>query len=87
MRTPKNPTPTKHPVIIHQKDEENPVPAEVIADAIVEISKAMKALNSTRLTRRALITLIHDYSKIAKRDIEIVLNNLDSLEETWLKHK
>lgn len=61
------------------------VPAEIIAQSIVEISKGMNALNSTRLTRRAIVTLIHETSKIARRDIEIVLNNLDQLEKVWLK--
>ena len=87
MKSEKNPTPTTTPVTVHQKDEANPVPAEVIADAIVEISKAMKALSNTRLTRRALVTLIAYESKVPRRDIEIVLNNLDRLEDTWLKRK
>lgn len=77
----------KEVVTVKQKDEENPIPVEIIADAIVKISKAMQALNETRLTRRALVTLIHDSSKVSRRDIEIVLNNLDRLEDTWLKRK
>lgn len=66
---------------------EDPIPAEVIAQSIVDIAKGMKALNATRLSRRAIVTLIHEHSKIARRDIEIVLNNMDSLEETWLKKR
>jgi len=31
--------------------------------------------------------LIHANSKVPKRDIELVLNNLDDLEQTWLKPK
>lgn len=61
------------------------VPAEVIATDISRIAEAMKVMNSTRLTRRAIIALIHDNSKLPKKTIEIVLNNLDSLEATWLK--
>lgn len=62
-----------------------PIAAEVIASSIVQIADAMRAINSTRLNRRAIVALIHDQSKISKRTIEIVLNNLDSLEHDWLK--
>ena len=72
---------------IQVNQPEVPVAAEVIASAIVEIANGMKTLNSTRLTRRAIVTLIHEHSGIARKTIEIVLNNLDSLEETWLKKK
>ena len=61
------------------------IPAEIIASSIVKIAEGMQALNATRLNRRAIVTLIHEHSKIARRDIEIVLNNLTSLESTWLK--
>lgn len=63
------------------------VPAEVIANSIVEIADGMRKLSATRLTRRAIVALIYDFSKVAKRDIEIVLNNLESLEKHWLKPK
>lgn len=69
------------------QDETNPIPAELIAESIVAIGNAMRKINETRLTRRAIITLIHEDSKIGRRDIEIVLNNLDTLEGQWLKKK
>lgn len=49
------------------------------------IADGMKAINSTRLTRKALVALIHDQSKVSKNTIEIVLNNLQDLEHDWLK--
>jgi hypothetical protein len=70
-----------------KQDEEKPIAAEIIASAIVDIGKGMNALNSTRLTRRAIVTLIHENSKVARTTIEIVLNNLDALEATWLKKR
>lgn len=69
------------------QEPEKEIPAEVIASAIVDIAAGMKKLNTTRLSRRAIVTLIHEESRIARRDIEIVLNNLETLEETWLKRK
>lgn len=63
------------------------VPAEVIAQSIADIAAAMKILSSTRLKRDAIVTLIHARSKVGKRDIELVLNNLEYLEAVWLKPK
>lgn len=62
-----------------------PIAAEVIAQSVLDISKAMKDLNSTRLTKEAIVTLIHDTSRISKTDIRIVMNNLSEMERTWLK--
>lgn len=65
--------------------EEETVAAEVLASAIVKLAKGMEALANTRLTRNTIVTLIHANSKVAKRDIELVLNNLEALERIWLK--
>lgn len=73
----------KPPVII--QNPESPIPAEIIAQSIIDLAKAAKILSTTRLTRRAIVTLIHDNSCVGRRDIEMVLNNLEALEETWLK--
>ncbi len=62
-------------------------PAATIANAVVEVAAAMKALNSTRLSRNAVIVLIQAKSGLPRKHIELVLNNLEQLEETWLKPK
>jgi len=73
-------------VNIVQKDPANPVAANVIADSIVEIAKAMKTLNDSRLKRRAIIILLHNSTGgIPRRDIESVLDSLAQLEKEWLK--
>lgn len=61
------------------------IPAETIAAAIVKISESMRAISATRLSRKAIVALIHDQSKVSKRTIEIVINNLEELESFWLK--
>lgn len=66
-------------------NEANPETVEVIAASILAIAEGMKAVRKTRLTRKAIICLIHDTSRIGKRDIEIVLNSLERLEVDWLK--
>ena len=65
--------------------EADETPADVVAANIVEISKAMSKLNDSRLKREAVVTLIHDSSKVSKKTIRLVLNNLEALETTWLK--
>jgi hypothetical protein len=64
---------------------EEPIAAEIIADSIVQIAEGMRRINSTRLTRKAIVILIQSQSKVPRLDIEIVLNNLADLEKDWLK--
>lgn len=59
--------------------------APEVTRAILDISKAMKTLSKSRLKREAIVVLIQDKSRLGKSTIELVLNNLESLEETWLK--
>lgn len=66
-----------------KQDEQAPIAAEIMAKAIIDIAEAMKRLGNSGLRRKAVVALIHDTSGIGKRDIEIVLNNLESLRATW----
>lgn len=74
-------------VIITQKPEEPIVATEILAQAILSLSNSMRLLNQSRLKREAIVVLIHDRSKIGKRDIEVILNNLEQLSDDWLKPK
>lgn len=60
---------------------------EEVVTAIDGIAKAMKKLNSSRLKREAIVTLIHSHSKVSKKTIEIVLNNLEAMDRIWLKNQ
>lgn len=71
--------------VIQEQDKE--VPAEVLAEAILTMSKGVKAMNASRLSRAAIVALIKDKSGLNKSIIETVLNNLDQLELNWLKKK
>ncbi len=66
---------------------EAPLPVEVIERSIVELAEGMRKINATRLTRKTVIALLHDNSKVPKREIEIILNNLADLERIFLKPK
>lgn len=72
-------------VNIVQKPDEEEIPADVIAQEIVKIAKAMQKLSTTKLKRDAIVALIHENSKVARKTIEVVLNNLEQLEKRWLK--
>jgi hypothetical protein len=74
-------------VKVTQRDGVDPIPVEIIAQDIAAISAAMRKINETRLTRKAIVVLIQAQSGLGKGVIEVVLNNLDSLENTWLKRK
>lgn len=69
------------PVKVMQPDE--PIAAEIMATAIIDIDTAMKKLSTSGLKRNAIVVLIHDRSGVGKRDIEIVLNNLEDLRAMW----
>jgi hypothetical protein len=64
---------------------DEPTPVEIIEKSIVDITAGMKKLNSTRLTRRALILLIADSSHVNRGDVSKVLDSLDQLETLYLK--
>jgi hypothetical protein len=68
---------------------DEPLPVEIIEQAIVDIAEGMQKLLSTRLTRKAIVTLLHAScgNSIGKGTIEIVLNNLELMEHHWLKPK
>jgi MinD superfamily P-loop ATPase len=72
--------------IVVKPGDEPPAP-EVMAQAIVDIAAGMKRLTASRLRRDTIILLLHDATRIGKRDIGYVLNALDRLEELYLKPK
>lgn len=63
------------------------IPAEVLARHIEVIADAIRAMNATRLKKETIIVLLHDYTRIAKRDIKCVLDGLEVLESAYLKPK
>ena len=69
--------------IIQSRD--NPEPVEIIARAILDMDAAMKRIEKSPLKRSAIVTLIAYESKLPRRDIELVLNNLENLADTWIK--
>ena len=70
------------------KDPENVVTIKIFEQAIVDISKAMKAMRSGRLGDRAIVLLIQDavgVNAITKVEIRSVLDAIRDLEKLYLK--
>ena len=68
-----------------KKSEENPESTEILAKAIVDISKAFNKLYDGGLNEDAIIILIQDSTKLPKRDIRLVLDSLRRLESWYCR--
>lgn len=73
--------------LVIKQDEENPIPQEVMAAAIIDISNAMKKISQSRLSKEAIIVLIKDKTNFTKGTIKAVIDNLEDIERLWLKKK
>ena len=59
---------------------DKPEPTEILAEAVIRIGENMEKLQKSGLNRRAIVALIYDYTKISKRDIELVLDSLAKMK-------
>ncbi len=74
--------------VVVKNNDENPIPTEIIADAIIKISDAVTKMKSTRLTERAILLLIKDSisGNIGLGDIKTVLNAAQDLSKNYIKN-
>ena len=70
-------------MVIVKQNEQEPIAAEVIAKAIIDISKATKAILGAGLKYETIVTLVHAHSGVAKRDVRLVINNLSEMQAIW----
>lgn len=73
---------------VEEKEEPlefTPERAEEIATHITKVSRAMSAIDSSRLTRECIVILLQSLTKLPQRDINFVLNGLGRLESAFLK--
>lgn len=61
--------------------------AKKVADAILRIDISFKAFLTAGLNQKAIITLLHDYTGVGKRDIERVLKGCATLANEYLSKK
>lgn len=75
---------TKQAVTI-KTNEENPEPLEIIAQAVIDISKAFERIQKSRLSQRLIILLIQDQTKISHAKIRQILEVVPKLKDIYLK--
>ncbi len=74
----------KTKVIVQQNPDEI-VERNVLAKAIVDISKSFNRLSASGLNERAIVCLVHDSSGVGKPDVRSVLASLKTLEKEFCK--
>ena len=72
----------KQPVVVEQ-NEAAPVEPKVLAQAIIDISEAMKKLAKSGLNRRAIVTLVAKDSRQYHNVVESVMDSLENLRKTY----
>lgn len=69
------------------KNDEKPETPEVLADAIIKISKGFQELTSQGLSKQGIVVLLQGMPgvNVGKGDIMIVLDNLPKLASYYVK--
>ncbi len=75
--------------IIHiKKNEQSPESTELLAKSIIQVADAAHKLINSGLNQRAIVVLLQDgigQTKINKKQIELVLENLPRLKAWYCK--
>lgn len=77
----------KSPTI--KQNDDAPVPTEILADAIVTVSRGMQKIMNGTLGENALVLLVQDAAggrgRISQEDVKLVLRNAARLEELYVR--
>lgn len=65
------------------QDIAKPVADSVLAQSIVDISKAMAKLATSGLNRKAIVLLVAHSSLCSQREVKAVLDSLESLQRDY----
>lgn len=58
---------------------------DTLADRLKAISTSLQNILDSGLNRRAIVVLLHDSTRVNKRDIEAVLDGLNAIEKNYCK--
>lgn len=78
--------------VVVKQDEEKPVPEEILAAAIVNLSKGFQRAMEAGLTRSAITLLVRDMlpspmsNQPSRAQIDMVLRALPRLAETYISN-
>lgn len=62
-----------------------PESKEILAEAILRLGDASAKLKSNGLNRKAIVLLLHDMTKVGKREIETILDALPILHRHYCR--
>lgn len=79
--------PDKPKIEVIRAPDKEPIPVEILEQAIVDIAAGMRRINASRLKREALVLLLHDASKVGRTQVRAVIECLDQIELRFLKPK
>lgn len=65
---------------VHVVKSDPPETKEILAEAIVRVGTAVNFLNSNGLNRKAVVLLLHDATKVPKKEIIAILDALPRLK-------
>jgi hypothetical protein len=66
-------------------ESDPPVGRAVLAQAIVDISKAATKLAASGINRRAIVILLSDSSGVGRHDVKAVLDGLETLAANYTR--
>jgi hypothetical protein len=69
--------------VVVQQDEDNPVEVPILAQSIVDISRAFKALQKSGLNRKAIVVLVAHASGEYHSTTNKILDALEQLEASY----
>lgn len=72
---------------LKSKSEHAPLATEIIAESVLKISQGIKKIQAGRLNSKALDILVAHASGLGQREVRLVLDALESLEEKYLRKK
>ncbi len=71
----------KHPQVKLENDTEEPL--SVIVSSLHKVANGFDQINDSGLSRRAIVLLLHDATRVGKKDIDAILDAAPLLVERY----
>jgi hypothetical protein len=81
MKMPRPKKPLKHPHVTVDNDTEDPL--GVIVSSLHKVAEGFDRINDSGLSRKAIVILLHDMTKVGKGSINAVLDAAPMLVERY----
>lgn len=75
----------KKPARVSVVTNDPPINKELLAEAIIRLGQEVGNLNRSGLNRKAIIILLHHYTKLSQTDIATVLDAIPQLQRAYCK--